>query len=53
MTVATVETAPYGLPATDLEDLYRDLHRRPEPGLRGHRMAKKAADAAGHARLRP
>ena len=28
-----------------LEDLYRDLHRHPEPGLREHRTAKKAADA--------
>ncbi|MET9989772.1 M20 family metallopeptidase [Streptomyces mutabilis] len=29
----------------DLEDLYRDLHRHPELGLREHRTAKKAADA--------
>ncbi|MBZ6196669.1 amidohydrolase [Streptomyces olivaceus] len=28
-----------------LEDLYRDLHRHPELGLREHRTAKKAADA--------
>ncbi|MFE9177806.1 M20 family metallopeptidase [Streptomyces sp. NPDC007126] len=28
-----------------LEELYRDLHRHPEPGLREHRTAKKAADA--------
>ncbi|MFE0965316.1 amidohydrolase [Streptomyces fungicidicus] len=29
----------------DVEDLYRDLHRHPELGLREHRTAKKAADA--------
>ncbi|MDT0429416.1 M20 family metallopeptidase [Streptomyces salyersiae] len=28
-----------------LEDLYKDLHRHPELGLREHRTAKKAADA--------
>ncbi|MEU1489069.1 M20 family metallopeptidase [Streptomyces sp. NPDC005776] len=28
-----------------VEDLYRDLHRHPELGLREHRTAKKAADA--------
>ncbi|MFD5469055.1 M20 family metallopeptidase [Streptomyces sp. NPDC127105] len=30
---------------SDLEDLYRDLHRHPELGLREHRTAKKASDA--------
>ncbi|MFB7560021.1 hypothetical protein [Streptomyces brevispora] len=30
---------------SDLEDLYRDLHRYPELGLREHRTAKKASDA--------
>ncbi|MFE0790771.1 M20 family metallopeptidase [Streptomyces mutabilis] len=30
---------------SDLEDLYRDLHRHPELGLREHRTAKTAADA--------
>ncbi|TQL24157.1 amidohydrolase [Streptomyces sp. SLBN-134] len=29
----------------DVEDLYRDLHRHPELGLREHRTAKKAANA--------
>ncbi len=29
----------------DVEDLYRDLHRHPELGLREHRTAKKAAAA--------
>ncbi|MFF3518728.1 M20 family metallopeptidase [Streptomyces sp. NPDC002573] len=29
----------------DLEDLYKDLHRHPELGLREHRTAKKASDA--------
>ncbi|MEU6014311.1 M20 family metallopeptidase [Streptomyces sp. NPDC047515] len=29
----------------DLEDLYQDLHRHPELGLREHRTAKKASDA--------
>jgi amidohydrolase len=30
---------------SDLEDLYKDLHRHPELGLREHRTAKKASDA--------
>ncbi|MBV7672333.1 amidohydrolase [Streptomyces halstedii] len=30
---------------TELEDLYKDLHRHPELGLREHRTAGKAADA--------
>ncbi|MCX5416310.1 amidohydrolase [Streptomyces sp. NBC_00059] len=30
---------------TDIEDLYKDLHRHPELGLEEHRTAKKAADA--------
>ncbi|MFJ3278108.1 M20 family metallopeptidase [Streptomyces halstedii] len=30
---------------TELEDLYEDLHRHPELGLREHRTAGKAADA--------
>ncbi|MEU5656775.1 M20 family metallopeptidase [Streptomyces sp. NPDC047737] len=30
---------------SDTEDLYKDLHRHPELGLREHRTAKKAADA--------
>ncbi|WP_069812785.1 M20 family metallopeptidase [Streptomyces sp. TP-A0874] len=30
---------------SDVEDLYRDLHRHPELGRREHRTAKKAADA--------
>ncbi|MFJ4329237.1 MULTISPECIES: M20 family metallopeptidase [unclassified Streptomyces] len=30
---------------SDVEDLYRDLHRHPELGLREHRTARKAADA--------
>jgi amidohydrolase len=30
---------------SDIEDLYQDLHRHPELGLREHRTAKKAADA--------
>ena len=29
----------------DVEDLYRDLHRHPELGLREHRTAKKTGDA--------
>lgn len=29
----------------DLEDLYQDLHRHPELGLREHRTAGKVADA--------
>ncbi|MGV9244666.1 M20 family metallopeptidase [Streptomyces sp. NPDC003710] len=30
---------------SDLEDLYKDLHRHPELGLREHRTAKKVSDA--------
>ncbi|MFE7398660.1 M20 family metallopeptidase [Streptomyces sp. NPDC057557] len=30
---------------SELEDLYQDLHRHPELGLREHRTAKKASDA--------
>lgn len=30
---------------SDIEDLYKDLHRHPELGLQEHRTAKKAADA--------
>ncbi|MFJ7256349.1 amidohydrolase [Streptomyces sp. NPDC098085] len=30
---------------SDLEDLYRDLHRNPELGLREHRTARKASNA--------
>ncbi|MFJ9681942.1 M20 family metallopeptidase [Streptomyces sp. NPDC101194] len=30
---------------SDLEDLYRDLHRHPELGLQEHRTARKASDA--------
>ncbi|MGW4783493.1 M20 family metallopeptidase [Streptomyces sp. NPDC004230] len=30
---------------SDLEGLYKDLHRHPELGLREHRTAKKASDA--------
>lgn len=30
---------------SDLEGIYKDLHRHPELGLREHRTAKKAADA--------
>lgn len=30
---------------SDIEGLYRDLHRHPELGLREHRTAKRAADA--------
>ncbi|MGW0953481.1 M20 family metallopeptidase [Streptomyces sp. NPDC002545] len=33
---------------SDLEDLYQDLHRHPELGLREHRTAKKASDALRH-----
>ncbi|MFD5007933.1 M20 family metallopeptidase [Streptomyces mutabilis] len=44
---APARTVLAGLDALrpDLEDLYRDLHRHPELGLREHRTAKKAADA--------
>ena len=37
--------AGLGSVRSDLEDLYRDLHRHPELGLREQRTAKKAADA--------
>ncbi|MGD6740505.1 M20/M25/M40 family metallo-hydrolase [Streptomyces sp. BH106] len=30
-----------------VEDLYKDLHTHPEPGLREHRTAAKAAEATG------
>ncbi|MFE7394115.1 M20 family metallopeptidase [Streptomyces sp. NPDC057582] len=30
---------------SNLEDIYKDLHRHPELGLREHRTAKKASDA--------
>ncbi|MET9592992.1 M20 family metallopeptidase [Streptomyces sp. NPDC006516] len=30
---------------SDIEDLYKDLHRHPELGLQEHRTAKKAADS--------
>lgn len=30
---------------SDIEDVYKDLHRHPELGLQEHRTAKKAADA--------
>ncbi|MDT0401147.1 MULTISPECIES: amidohydrolase [Streptomyces] len=41
------ETVLAGLDSVraDVEDLYRDLHRHPELGLREHRTAGKAADA--------
>ncbi|MEU1487527.1 M20 family metallopeptidase [Streptomyces sp. NPDC005752] len=43
----TARTVLAGLDAArgELEDLYQDLHRHPELGLREHRTAKKAADA--------
>ncbi|MFJ8546961.1 M20 family metallopeptidase [Streptomyces sp. NPDC093586] len=46
-TTASARTVLSGLDAirSDVEDLYRDLHRHPELGLREHRTAKKAADA--------
>jgi hippurate hydrolase len=46
-TTAAARTVLSGLDAirSDVEDLYRDLHRHPELGLREHRTAKKAADA--------
>ncbi|MEU1199894.1 M20 family metallopeptidase [Streptomyces sp. NPDC005813] len=40
-------TVPAGLDGarSDLENLYKDLHRHPELGLREHRTARKATDA--------
>lgn len=37
--------AGLGSVRSDLEDLYQDLHRHPELGLREHRTAKKAAES--------
>ncbi|MFI6948087.1 M20 family metallopeptidase [Streptomyces sp. NPDC050422] len=37
--------AGLGAIRSDVEDLYKDLHRHPELGQREHRTAKKAADA--------
>lgn len=47
MNHAAARTVLDGLTAVRpaLEDLYRDLHRHPELGLREHRTAQKAADA--------